>query len=419
MSLINQIPEEKGIDHTLNLMREGYMFISNRCHSFNSPIFKTRLLGKSALCMVGKEAAEIFYDTEKFKRENVAPNRSKQTLFGKQSVQTLDGIKHRHRKEMLMSIMTKERLIKLTDLTRTEWQRAINKWEKRDHVLLYEESQEIMCRIACKWVGILVKEDKIKRLSKDLGAMFESAGAVGPNHWRGRHARNHVEKWIMELVEEIRTEKMNRDENTILHKFAMYRDLEESLLAKEIVAVEIINLLRPIVAISVYISFIALALHHYPMEREKVKFGDKENAHRFVQEVRRFYPFFPFAMAEVKSGFIWNDYQFDKGTLTLLDLYGTNHDPALWERPDQFLPSRFLNWEENPFNFIPQGGGDYYLGHRCAGEWVTIEIMKVSLDFLVNQINYGVPKQDLSFSLVSMPSIPRSKVIIKNIQQAH
>lgn len=51
------------------------------------------------------------------------------------------------------------------------------------------------------------------------------------------------------------------------------------------------------------------------------------------------------------------------------------------------------------------------MGHRCAGEWVTIEVMKVSLDYLVNRMNYEVPEQDLSFSMVSIPSIPHSKVV--------
>lgn len=55
-----QMPREEGIDHTLSLMREGYMYILNRRHSFNSDIFETRLFGKKAICMGGKEAAEVF-----------------------------------------------------------------------------------------------------------------------------------------------------------------------------------------------------------------------------------------------------------------------------------------------------------------------------------------------------------------------
>lgn len=45
-----------------------------------------------------------------------------------------------------------------------------------------------------------------------------------------------------------------------------------------------------------------------------------------------------------------------------LDLYGTNHDENIWEKPSQFIPERFATWQENAFNFIPQGGGHYQNG---------------------------------------------------------
>lgn len=57
------------------------------------------------------------------------------------------------------------------------------------------------------------------------------------------------------------------------------------------------------------------------------------------------------------------------------------------------------------------------MGHRCAGEWVTIEVMKVSLDYLANRMEYEVPNQDLSYSMVSIPSIPHSKVVIKDVKK--
>ncbi len=49
----------------------------------------------------------------------------------------------------------------------------------------------------------------------------------------------------------------------------------------------------------------------------------------FSFKVRRFYPFFPAVAVLVKKDFTWNNFHFKEGTLTLLDLYGTNHDPAI------------------------------------------------------------------------------------------
>jgi fatty-acid peroxygenase len=88
-------------------------------------------------------------------------------------------------------------------------------------------------------------------------------------------------------------------------------------------------------------------------------------------------------MAVVKEDFNWEGFVFEEGNLTLLDLYGTNHDPNLWGNPDLFKPDRFTSETVN-VGFIPQSAREYFLGHRCAGEWLTIEAMKVSLDYLVN-----------------------------------
>ncbi|MER2048913.1 MAG: cytochrome P450 [Solibacillus sp.] len=415
--MTNSVPKEEGIDHSLNLLREGYLYILNRRQSFHSDLFETRLLGKKAVCMGGKEAADLFYDNSKFKRAGVAPNRVAETLFGKKGVQTLDGDAHKHRKKMFMSIMSQDRLKKLNEIAAKQWDTALTKWQEMDDVVLYEEALEIMCRTACEWAGVPVEDKDMKKLADDFRAMFESATAIGPSHWAGRHARNRVEKWMGNLIDQVREGKLNPEEGTALYTFSWHRDLEGNLLDQEVASVEVINILRPIVAIAVYITFSALAAHHYPEERKKLQSGNEKNTQMFVQEVRRFYPFFPFAAAEVKADFTWKDYTFEKGTLTLLDLYGTNHDTNIWGNPEVFQPSRFENWDGSPFSFIPQGGGDYYLGHRCAGEWVTIEMMKVSLDFLVNQMTYDVPEQDLSYSKVSIPSLPKSKVMINNVQR--
>lgn len=134
-----------------------------------------------------------------------------------------------------------------------------------------------------------------------------------------------------------------------------------------------------------------------------------------MQEVRRFYSFFPAVAARVRRGFEWHGYRFPRGGRVILDLYGTNHDPRSWEAPEEFRPKRFLEWDGSPFNLIPQGGGDHDLGHRCAGEWVTIALMKVATDFLVRHIAYDVPEQDLRIDMSRLPALPRSGFVIGQV----
>src|SRR5699024_2181552 len=225
-----------------------------------------------------------------------------------------------------------------------------------------------------------------------------------------------LEKWLQTLIAGVRDKKLAVEGENALFLISWFRDENDQPLNTEVAAVELLNIIRPTVAIAIYIVFIALSLFNYPAEKEKLVKGEASFYEMYVQEVRRFYPFFPFVAARVKEDFIWEFYRFKKDTLVLLDLYGTNHHPELWQKPDQFIPARFKNREENPFDFIPQGGGDYDEGHRCPGEKLTIEIMKASLDLLVNKMDYHVPEQDLSLDLTKMPTLPNRKFLMTRIK---
>ena len=80
-------------------------------------------------------------------------------------------------------------------------------------------------------------------------------------------------------------------------------------------------------------------------------------------------------------------------------------------------PERFKEREGSLFDFIPQGGGYPAVTHRCPGEGITIEILKVSLDFLTNKIEFEVPQQDLSYSLSKMPTLPESGFVMSKIKR--
>ncbi|MGP4039802.1 cytochrome P450 [Gracilibacillus sp. D59] len=405
-----QLPHDKGLDHTLELLKEGYYFIMNRADKFDSRIFETRLLGEKAICLVGKEEAKLFYDNEKFKRKNAAPGRIQKTLFGKGGVQGLDDVEHRHRKAMFMTLMTDDLLGEIRSLTQEEWRQHLS--ENKSDVNIYKAAKHVLTRIALRWTGVPFQKKEADQWTEELSDLFEHAADVGPKHWKARWSRQRAEGWLEDLVQQVRKDKVEVDKNRPLYQFSMHKDLNGKLLKPYIVAVELLNLLRPIVAIAVYIDFAVLAMHDYPGEVKRIREG---NGRQFIQEVRRFYPFFPFTTARVKRDFLWNDFEFKKGTLTLLDLYGTNHDPVIWEEPNQFNPERFNNWKESPFDFIPQGGGEFDIGHRCAGEWITIDILNETVNYF-SKISFDFPDQDFSYSMNEIPSLPQSNIIITNVQ---
>lgn len=412
---MREIPKDRGIDNTLSLVFEGYRFISNRCERYQSDIFQTRLLFEKTICFRGEAAAKVFYDTVKFSRQNAAPKRVQKTLLGEGGVQGLDGETHKQRKQIFMSLMTPEHMAQLTELTRQELQAAAKKWEHSEQVVLLYAMQEVLCRAVCAWAGVPLLESEVHQRTRDLAAMIDGSGGAGPRHWRARWGRKQAEQWIETILDKIRAHELDVPENSAAYAFAWHRTPEGNLLDKHIGAVDLLNVLRPTVAIARYVTFAALALHEHPDCRQKLK-EETDYAWLFTQEVRRFYPFFPFAAARVRQSFDWQEYRFSEGVQVLLDLYGTNHDPQLWENPEAFQPERFRQWDKSSFNFIPQGGGDHYVNHRCAGEWITIQIMEMALDFLAHSIKYDVPKQNLEVSLSRMPTLPKSRFLISNVR---
>ena len=414
---MSRIPRDKNPDSTLALALDGSAFILKRSRRYGSNVFRTRLMLQSFLCMTGEEAARVFYDSERFMRRGAAPRRVKATLFGFGGVQGLDDAAHQHRKAMFLSLMAPQGIQRLSELAEEQWRAYAARWETADRVVLHGQVRELLCRTVCAWTGVPLDESDVERRTNDLGELIDSPAAVGPKHWEGRLARWRAERWIGSLVEQVRAGTLSVAEGSALHAVATHRDLGGELLDTRVAAVEVLNVLRPTVAVARYVTFTAVALHEHPEYRQSIRTGEDDLLEPFVQEVRRFYPFFPFVGAKVRRDFAWRGYRFPEGTKVLLDLYGTNHDPRSWDRPGEFRPERFRSWDGNPFDFIPQGGGDHLLNHRCPGEWITIELMKEALRFLTRSIEYDVPEQDLQISLRKIPALPASGFVMRNVRR--
>jgi fatty-acid peroxygenase len=418
MAMNEKVPHDTSLDNSFALMQEGYLFIKNRIDRYQSDLFKARLLLEDVICISGEEAAKLFYDPERFQRYGALPKRVQKTIFGVNAIQTMDGEAHIHRKLLFMSLMTPPHQRRLAELAVEYWHAvSIGRWKGTKKIVLFEEATEILCRIACHWAGVPLQESEVKERADDFSAMIDGFGSIGPRHWKGRLARPRAEEWIREVIEDVRTCKLQAEKGSALYEMAFYSGPNGTQLNTQMAAVELINVLRPIVAIATFITFAALALHVHPDCKEKLQSRKSNSIEMFVQEVRRFYPFTPFLGARVRKDFIWNKCEFKQGMLVLLDVYGTNHDPRIWENPNEFRPDRFREWKGSLFDFIPQGGGDPSTGHRCPGEGITIEVMKASLDFLVNKIEFEVPDQDLSYSLGRMPTFPESGFVMSNIRR--
>lgn len=410
------IPRDPTLEAGPDLLREGYEFIPDRCRRLQSDAFETRLMFRRVVCISGVEAARIFYEPGRFTRRGAIPQTALRSLQDKGSVATLDGADHRHRKAMFLGIMTPAAVERMADAFEGEWRARLRQWSRRSSVIFFDEMTAILTRSVCAWAGVPLGEREAAARTGEFAAMIDGAGAVGPRNWRGLWLRRRTEKWARSAIEEIRAGRLAPPEGSPAKIIAEHGDQTGALLPIQIAAVELINILRPTVAVDRFITFSALALHDHPALRATLAAASDEEVESFVQEVRRFYPFFPAVGGRALESFTWRGHRFSPGDWVLLDLYGTNHDPRLWEEPQSFRPERFLGRAPGAFDLIPQGGGDYSTNHRCPGEWITIALMKRAVGLLTSAMRYEVPPQDLRVPLNRLPTRPKSGFVLSNVE---
>ncbi|WP_119677333.1 cytochrome P450 [Indioceanicola profundi] len=411
------IPSDGSLDSTLALLREGYRFIPNRCERLGSDMFRTRLMLRPAICIRGEEAARIFYTPGRFTRRGALPPTTLRLLQDKGSAATLDNRPHRHRKSLFMGLMTPEAVERAADLMEEEWRARLPAWEQAEEVTLFPQAEDILTRTACRWAGVPLDEREADQRRRELGAMIHGAGSAGPRAMRGLVMRRRTERWARELIRGVRDGTVAVPHDTPLHRVATWRELSGEPMDEAVAAVELLNLLRPMVAVDRYIVFTALALHEHPVARPAPD-ADEGEVERFVQEVRRLAPFFPAVGGRVLEPFEWRGHRFGRGDWVLLDLYGTNRDSRTWRNAHMFRPSRFKEWDGSPDSLVPQGAGDHHTGHRCPGEWITIALMKRAVRLLTAAMEYEVPPQDLRVPLNRMPTGPASGFRIGRVRRA-
>ncbi|MET7454348.1 cytochrome P450 [Streptomyces sp. NPDC005574] len=399
------------IDSTLPLRAEGYAWLPNRMRESGTSVVRTRVMGRPALAVRGPEAVRFFYDEQHVRRHGAIPEPVRGTLFGHGAVHTLDGDAHRERKALFLPLLHVDRIAGLVEQVTAAWDDAVASWADSPRTVLFDAASQVLTRGVFRWAGIPLHEDEVERTAGDLVAMVDGFATLGPRHWRARRARGRLETRLSLLVEDVRSGTFEAPADSVLEQVCRHREATGGPLDPRAAAVELLNVVRPTVAVSWFVAFGAHALHRWPENRERLWADDAAFAAAFAHEVRRFYPFAPFLGGLAVKDLTWQGEHVPAGGMVMLDVYGHNHDEKLWGDPYAFRPQRFLERSVERDELIPQGGGDPRTGHRCPGEGATIGLLE-SLAVRLARLEYTVPEQDLSISLRRVPARPRSGFVI-------
>jgi fatty-acid peroxygenase len=391
------------VDESAMVLAQGYTWLPGLRRAAPDGVADTRVLGQRAVGLCGPEAARFFYDEDHVRRQTAIPGPVQSTLFGHDAVHTLDDGAHRQRKSFFLSVLPREHASELVDSVAAAWEQEAATWVPGRPVVLFEAASRVLARGVCRWAGVPLPEPDVAAVARDLTAMVDGFATLGPRHWRARSARTRREEWVAHFVRAARDGREPARPGSALDAVARHRDERGELLEPRLAAVELLNVVRPTVAVCWFVMFTGHALHRWPEHRERLRGGDADFTRAFAHEVRRFYPFAPFIGGRAVTDSTWRDHHVPAGALVLLDIYGQNHDADLWGDPYAFRPQRFLDRPPGAFDLIPQGGGDPATGHRCPGEPASVGLLGTLATHLA-QSKYEVPEQDLTISLRRVPA---------------
>ncbi|MCF7701906.1 cytochrome P450 [Loktanella sp. M215] len=337
-------------------------------------------------------------------------------MFGEGGVQGLDDAAHRHRKALFLDLVGPGRTDDLTLQTVAAIDALLR---EPGRIVLQNAFERILTRSVCDWVGAPLTDAEIPAHSRMLSHLFEHAGTVDHRQLLARRARKRADRWAAERIADARSGGAATRTGSVVDRIAQWRDLEGNLLDEHVAAVELINVLRPFVAVSAFLTFVAVALATRPLEVSALRL-DPAYTLLFVQEVRRTAPFFPLLAARARARTQWRKHDIAANGLVALDIWGTNRDYKVWDDPDIFRPDRFRTWSGDPFTMIPQGGGDHAANHRCPGEWVTQDLMVAATRILIERIDWRtLPDQNLDLDMYRLPALPKDNVIIEIPKRSH
>lgn len=398
------------IDETVPALLTGYAWLPGLRSRSGSGVVHTRLLGQRAVALCGPDAARFFYDEDRVRRGGAVPLPVQKTLFGRNAVHTLDGADHRDRKRRFLDYLTTGTSEDIAEHVAAAWDERVADWHPGQDVVLLDEAARVITRGACRALGIPLDESEGPSLARDLVAMVDGFATPGPRHWRARRARRQREAWLARLIDQVRDGGLEPSPDSLL-AVAARSWVPDAGLTSRTAAVELLNVLRPTVAVCWFVGHAGHALHRWPRYRQRLREHDGEFAEAFAHEVRRFYPFAPFIGGRAVRETSWRGERIPKDAMVLLDLWGHNHDPGSWGDPYAFRPERFLGRDIGPFELVPQGGGDPATNHRCPGEPTAVAIL-ATLAVRLARLEYRVPEQDLTISLRRVPARPESGFVL-------
>ncbi|WP_315788448.1 cytochrome P450 [Fischerella sp. JS2] len=348
-------------------------------------------------------------------------NQDAAPLVGNNGLLLLDGLRHRHRRKLLMpafhgtQIRTYgERICELTE-------KVMGQLPVGKPFLAYPTMQKITLEVILDTLFGLREGERYEKLRQVLSTLMNYARSafVGISlsfpflqKDLGRWSPWGYFLYLWQQFDELlyaeisdRRQQPNSSGIDVLSELIFARNETGELMTNE----EIRDLFPSLLfggrdASATAITWSLYWIHRLPAVRDHLleeiaSLGGSTNPMRIVElpylnalcnEVLRIYPTqvvtFP---RMVESPVEVMGYELSPGTIIIGCIYLAHQHKDLYPQPQQFLPERFLKRQYSPYEFLPFGGG----ARRCPGEALALFEMKLVLTTILSRYQLALSKK--------------------------
>lgn len=130
----------------------------------------------------------------------------------------------------------------------------------------------------------------------------------------------------------------------------------------------------------------------------------------FIRETLRLYPVAPFLTRIFPNEINIGNYKVPSGSLVLVSLYTSGRDSKFFDRPNDFVPDRWLRESNNNLKSMQLASVPFAIGARsCIGKKIAETQLQITLKEIVKNFNVELLNEDeidIVLKLITVPSRP-------------
>jgi cytochrome P450 family 135 len=312
------------------------------------------------------------------------------TFVGEQSLLVLEPAEHLARRKMLLPPFHGERVQSYARLMERLASAELDRLRPGDVVKVQPIAQSLTLDVilqAVLGVSDPSARGRLRRIFDALNTPLNALALFVPqlthrSRWnvlskRPWRLKDEFDALLLEHIAATRSDGPLSERDDVLAMMASARDEHGAGLSDEQLRDELVTLITAgHQTTATAIAWGVELLVHNPAVVSKAREEGDAYLEALVKEVLRIRTPIPVGGARfVLEPFAIGTWTIPANVAVLVDAHGVHHDPAIYPRPHEFRPERFLEDPPDGYSFLPFGGG----AHRCLGASLALLEIKIVL----------------------------------------